>query len=172
MFNLRTDKFIVLNNKLGKYVDSIRNNIDVLRDRHPDLFQELSEKMFIIDSDIDEAAKLVEEWESLDNDSRTFSMIINPTLGCNLRCWYCYEDHDNKPMMGKKVFKGGFGTFGVSDIDTYGSNMNCNCNCGCDSNGNCNCNCGGCVTNKSMCTTTQATRGAVSIFSTSGSMLF
>lgn len=68
--------------------------------------------------------------------------------------------------------KGGFGTFGVSDIDTYGSNMNCNCNCGCDSNGNCNCNCGGCVTNKSMCTTTQATRGAVSVFSTSGSMLF
>lgn len=48
---------------------------------------------FIVDNTHKEsqlyAIKVKEQLES-DNHVR---ITINPTLDCNLKCWYCYEDH-------------------------------------------------------------------------------
>lgn len=103
MFNLRTSTFSVLSNKLGTFVESIRDNADILQEKHSDLFTQMLEKRFIVDSELDEAVQLVEEWKRADSDPSYFSMIINPTLGCNLRCWYCYENHEHKPLMKQEV---------------------------------------------------------------------
>ena len=103
MFNLRNDSFIVLNSELGTFVDSIRGNIDILCDKHPNLYTQMVEKQFIVNPDTDEAMQIVERWKLADADISRFSIIINPTLGCNLRCWYCYENHEHKPIMKKNA---------------------------------------------------------------------
>ena len=104
MYNLRSRDFLSLNTDLGKLLDSARDNIDMLRKKHPDLFRLMEEKEFIVDADTDEIKQLVDEWEQEDSDTRKFSIIVNPTLGCNLRCWYCYENHEHKPLMNESVY--------------------------------------------------------------------
>lgn len=105
LFNLQTETFIVLNNKLSEFVNGHKDELEILDHRHSDLFKQMVEKEFIISSEKDEVASMIAEWKKQDNDSSYFSMIINPTLGCNLRCWYCYEEHDKKNLMNLKVVK-------------------------------------------------------------------
>ena len=88
LFNLRNSSFIVLGNEEGEYVFSIKDSIEALQGKHPDLFAKMIDKSFVVDADIDEAAQIVEEWKRADSDSSQFNIIINPTLACNLRCWY------------------------------------------------------------------------------------
>lgn len=99
LFNLQTEAFIVLNHALSEIVNAHKDNVKELEDKHAALFQQMKEKGFIISSDVDEVADMIDKWKENDNDPSFFSMIINPTLGCNLRCWYCYEDHERKPIM-------------------------------------------------------------------------
>ena len=103
LFNLQTETFIVLNHELSEIVNTHKDDVVALKDKHLELFQQMLEKEFIIPSEKDEVASLIAEWKEQDNDPSYFGMIINPTLGCNLRCWYCYEEHEKKPIMDAKV---------------------------------------------------------------------
>lgn len=103
LFNLQTEAFIVLNHELSEIVSTCKDDIETLKDKHSELFRQMLEKEFIIPSERDEVASLIAEWERQDNVPSYFGMIINPTLGCNLRCWYCYEEHDKEKMMDAKI---------------------------------------------------------------------
>lgn len=103
LFNLQTEAFIVLNHELSEIVNMYKDEVDALKGKHLELFQQMQEKEFIIPAERDEVASMIAEWKKQDNDPSCFGMIINPTLGCNLRCWYCYEEHDNKNIMPIKV---------------------------------------------------------------------
>lgn len=57
-----------------------------------DITQSLYDLKFIIDDDVNEQEILrIRYREAVKNKS--YQLIINPTLECNFRCWYCYEDH-------------------------------------------------------------------------------
>lgn len=99
IFNLQTEIFIVLAEELAKVVNDNKQNIDAIKTLHPDLFKQMIDSKIIIPFETDETKELVKLWEEEDRNPSYFSMIINPTLGCNLRCWYCYEKHDKKPIM-------------------------------------------------------------------------
>ncbi len=86
LFNLQTEAFIVLNHELSEIVSTCKDDIETLKDKHSELFRQMLEKEFIIPSERDEVASLIAEWERQDNVPSYFGMIINPTLGCNLRC--------------------------------------------------------------------------------------
>lgn len=105
LFNLQDDGFIILNSELAEVVNKNKDSIDMLEKMHPALFAELQKKGIIIPKETDEVKDLVEKWKKADNDPTHFSMIVNPTLGCNLRCWYCYEEHDKKPVMKAEVLE-------------------------------------------------------------------
>ena len=52
---------------------------------------------FIIDDDVNELEILrIRNREAVRNQS--YQLIINPTLECNFRCWYCYENHKKGHM--------------------------------------------------------------------------
>ena len=105
LFNVETETFFVLNQSLADHVEACRADIDRLEELHPDLYQQMLAGRMILPADEDEVESLVERWKKNDNNPASFSMIINPTLNCNLRCWYCYEEHDRKPMMTHEVLE-------------------------------------------------------------------
>lgn len=96
LFNLQTETFIVLNYELSRIVNSYKDDIGALKNKHLELFQQMLKQEFIIPSERDEVASMIAEWKRQDNNPSYFGMIINPTLDCNLRCWYCYEEHKKK----------------------------------------------------------------------------
>lgn len=53
----------------------------------------LKENGFIVDADTDEYALALELKMMTRLQKRTYTIIVNPTLDCNLNCWYCYESH-------------------------------------------------------------------------------
>lgn len=57
-----------------------------------DLIKSLSDLKFIIDDDVDELEILRNRYRKAIKP-KAYQLIINPTLECNFRCWYCYEDH-------------------------------------------------------------------------------
>lgn len=102
-FNLASNGFLLLQRELGERVEALRESIGQLQSVHSELFDQMLRMGMIIDAETDEVKALVERWRAHDSDSSTFGLIINPTLGCNLRCWYCYEQHDRMPMMEENV---------------------------------------------------------------------
>ena len=74
-----------------------------------ELLSETQQEMFrtngmIVDDDVDEYALLREKWVAAAR-SDTFQLIINPTLQCNFRCWYCYENHEGHTSMDDDTFQ-------------------------------------------------------------------
>ena len=59
----------------------------------------LKEKKIIIPDHIDELNLIQEKLSRAKLDESRYTMIIVPTLKCNFRCWYCYENHEHKRMM-------------------------------------------------------------------------
>lgn len=47
----------------------------------------------IVPRDTDEVAQVRDMIRECDYDDTVFQLHINPTVDCNFRCWYCYEDH-------------------------------------------------------------------------------
>lgn len=99
LFNIANEKIIVLVPDLVDIVLQNKEHIDSIQDIHPDLFNRMVELGMIVPQDKDEAQELIDSWEKADNDPETFGIIINPTLDCNLRCWYCYEKHKEASRM-------------------------------------------------------------------------
>ena len=56
------------------------------------LFKELKNGMFIVESNYDETSALIKTRQEWANGNTLYNLVINPTLDCNLSCWYCYEN--------------------------------------------------------------------------------
>lgn len=55
------------------------------------LLKELKNKRFVLPKEIDESSLLLfDRIKKYETDSH-YNLILNPTLNCNLSCWYCYE---------------------------------------------------------------------------------
>lgn len=59
----------------------------------------------MVDDDKDEASEAKELYKSLAFGDKSFMLIVNPTLNCNFRCWYCYEGHEGKMVMSKEIIE-------------------------------------------------------------------
>ena len=99
LFHLPTDGIISLRPELAEVVERYRHDIDALEPVHPELYARMKQMGMLVPEDEDEGQKTFERWEAVDSDPTHFSIIVNPTLDCNLRCWYCYEEHRHGATM-------------------------------------------------------------------------
>lgn len=90
LYNARSDRFV-----------AIRHNIQLnnLSDITETVKELLRRNNMLISEDIDEQREVINQWIETVSANDTFLLTINPTLRCNFRCWYCYENHDNAPIM-------------------------------------------------------------------------
>lgn len=90
MFNAFSGKFLVLKNNIFKNQKIDPHSIEL---SDPILFSQMEEAGIIIDDSVDEMEILRSKIIDCDNNSHEFILHVNPTLDCNFRCWYCYENH-------------------------------------------------------------------------------
>lgn len=87
IYNSLQDKFIIFNSTLI----SLTAKVDELEKTNLIFYQRLVENKFIVDDSLDEYASAKERILTCILDSTKYTLIINPTLNCNFKCWYCYE---------------------------------------------------------------------------------
>lgn len=93
--NSFTNNFLLLEELLLEMISaaSEENDIIGLKEYHPSLFDSLLSLGFIIDENINEIEEVKKMIYKIDNDESYYKLIVNPTMNCNFKCWYCYEDH-------------------------------------------------------------------------------
>lgn len=104
LYNVNSDGIILLDAELVNFIKSYRDNVDRLEQIHRHLFDEMKRQGMIVPIECDEAEEVINNWKKKDNDLTRFTLTILPTLDCNLRCWYCYEEHKKGSNMSEKTF--------------------------------------------------------------------
>ncbi len=106
LYNYANDSIIFLVPKLAEIIKKHKNEVKELSLIHPDLYHELIKKEFIIDKNIKEQKEVLSKVTKHLESSDVFRLTINPTLDCNLKCWYCYETLIQKSTINEAVFRG------------------------------------------------------------------
>lgn len=104
LYNLLSDKILVLLPDMVSLLKTNKHQLHVLREIHSDFYNTLSENRFIVELDCDEYALAIDRFTKKDADRDTYSITINPTLDCNLHCWYCYEKHIPLSKMSQDIY--------------------------------------------------------------------
>jgi uncharacterized protein len=89
VFSVTDDEYCIIQNVLK----SSKSQEDNLL-----LTKWLTEYHFLVDENTDESQLILKKNRSEVFGERYY-LIINPTLECNFRCWYCYEQHPDGRMM-------------------------------------------------------------------------
>lgn len=99
IYNLYNDELALIDPVLQNLYET--NECSGIAEAHPEFHEFLVNKGFLVEDDIDESFRQRMDWSNEQGDN--FSITINPTLNCNMRCWYCYEDHNKHTVMGEEV---------------------------------------------------------------------
>lgn len=90
---------------LGQYNAFLKCSLKELSKQYPKLYMQLQNSGCIIDDSVDEVKLLQERIEKVDNQDDYYSLTINPTMNCNFKCWYCYENHVEHSKMSIDVLE-------------------------------------------------------------------
>lgn len=95
VYNSFTDNFIIIEHVLHELFLAATNENDLLglKDIHEELFILFLNSGFIIPTTKDEYNEIKKISYLHDFNDENYELIINPTMNCNFKCWYCYETH-------------------------------------------------------------------------------
>lgn len=96
IYNSFSDTFIIL--KKGCWEDSVTNSSNPC-------YNDLLKGGFIVEDNINETQLYIEKARKIETDLTYTHLIINPTINCNFRCWYCYEKHLPSKMSEETIIK-------------------------------------------------------------------
>jgi uncharacterized protein len=103
LYNAISDKFIIL--KEAAYNDLSRNEPDILVKKNLLLYKQLVDVNGVVDNTLDESKLVADLIRKIDNNDSIYYLHINPTVDCNFRCWYCYENHVKGSKMSYEVME-------------------------------------------------------------------
>lgn len=99
IYNSFSDSFFVVR----KTMINLFTDPQKIKDIYPKLYKEFVKTGIYVNKDIDEMYRLRDLYKTIATNKKSFFLMINPTLGCNFRCWYCYESHLDKSEMSPKT---------------------------------------------------------------------
>jgi len=104
-YNSFTQEFIILDPLLFDLylVGEKKGDFSELEAIHKDYYHFLVQQGFLVADELDEFEKTKELAYKIDNDDTLFHLIVNPTMNCNFKCWYCYETHIKDSKMDEKT---------------------------------------------------------------------
>lgn len=92
IYNSFTDSYVAIKDRLN----NLMNSFDTMSEANREA---LIKTGVLVEDDVDEVEELKLRFNKNDNESKKFHIHVNPTLNCNFRCWYCYEDHSGTTKM-------------------------------------------------------------------------
>jgi uncharacterized protein len=104
IFNELTEFFFeVPKEKVHIYTTIISNPDEYTKSFIPFILR-MKNQGFVLDDEIDETELLDEKFRQVQSEDLYHIMIL-PTYQCNLRCWYCIQDHQNMWMSDEIVLQ-------------------------------------------------------------------
>lgn len=103
LYNSASDAVLQINQRLMEIYNEYYYQPQKIESFAPDFYRQLVKKKFIVDSNINEFEQVLKQWQIKDESSDNYIITINPTLDCNLKCWYCYEQHKEGSMMSLEI---------------------------------------------------------------------
>lgn len=103
LYNSRTEELVALQPELLTFLTEHATNSDNLLKYHSSFYNYLCEKKFLVEEQEKEVDEFIKELREIDQSEKIFHLIINPTLDCNVHCWYCYEKRRSGTKMTKSV---------------------------------------------------------------------
>lgn len=91
LYNAYTNMYVLL--RINQYHIYFTHSSEQLKERFPQMYKQLLNAGCIIDDDIDEVELLHQRIEQVDSQKDNYILTVNPTMNCNFKCWYCYENH-------------------------------------------------------------------------------
>lgn len=103
IYNSFSDKFILVKPKSKDLAYAKRGDIEKFS---PLFAKQMQLSGGLVEESLDETSEIDKIISSVDLDKNVFHIIINPTLDCNFKCWYCYENHVQNSCMSDDVLIG------------------------------------------------------------------
>lgn len=103
LYNASSDEVIVMQEELYKLYMENLSHVENIQRLHPEFYQCLLSKGAVVGDSCNESDSVIAKWKAMDAHSKTFTITINPTMDCNMSCWYCYEQRGVETKMGKDV---------------------------------------------------------------------
>lgn len=99
IYNTNSDQMLAVTADIYDLLVQHNGDVDKLQQVHPSLYKTLCEGRFIIDDGKDEYKLILDNVEKLNESPSAVHLTVNPTMDCNFRCWYCYENHNVNSKM-------------------------------------------------------------------------
>lgn len=93
LFNSLREKYFALDINLKDLILEGKEDPSIIAIVHTELYEYLLSENFIVPDNMDEVSECVQMINKKFSSDAHLRITINPTLDCNLRCWYCYENH-------------------------------------------------------------------------------
>lgn len=105
-YSMATDSIVTVSAEIFNIIAHHTNDLREIGRIHPDLFDRLRQAKILIKTEVvDEATEIIKNWKNHDANPEHLKITIIPTLQCNLRCWYCYENHDTTLKISKDTIQ-------------------------------------------------------------------
>jgi uncharacterized protein len=89
LYSALRDKLLPIGFKEYAVVETLMEHLPAFSEKFPDLYAAFKKSGFIVASDFDELAYIKLQNKRRIYAHKDYHITINPTLDCNLKCWYC-----------------------------------------------------------------------------------
>lgn len=101
IYNSFNNVYVAISLKLCKDFENLE--LDAFAHTYPNAFQQFKEVGMIIPENMDELALIRYKNKKATFASRELRIVVYPTQDCNLKCWYCYENHVPNTRLTKEI---------------------------------------------------------------------
>lgn len=103
-YNGLTEQFFIVKTEHKETYLDILQSPEIYIDKIQPFLNKMKKSGFIINDDADELAYVRDKLESQRMPHQYFLLVL-PTYQCNLRCWYCIQNHENMFMTDETLGK-------------------------------------------------------------------
>lgn len=101
-FNSRTKRYFFISKNNTEQITDILHKPNLYKNRYNSFIERMKKEGFILEDEEDEYKMMMNVYRN-SLHKNDYTLMIVPTYRCNLRCWYCYQDHRPQDMSEETV---------------------------------------------------------------------